>query len=178
MISILIPTRGSPDGFAIFIDSLKHFCSSLKKVEVIAKVDDDTNDYKYVDIALKKSGFKYSIFSSPRGRGYLDIPKFYSDLVKVASGSILWQLGDDLTIVRGDWVQQLMSTRNVVSGNVYLAYCYYARSLEKLERGWGFRGRFNAIPIVSREFYDKLKILETGEVQLDEFIGGIAKEMP
>ena len=71
MISILTPTRNSPKEFQSLI-------SNKSLVEVLIKIDDDTDDRKYVESTMRRSGFKYIISSSPRGKGYLDIYKYRS----------------------------------------------------------------------------------------------------
>jgi len=177
MISILTPTRNSPREFRSLITSLIRRCSNKSIVEVLIKIDDDTDDRKYVESTMRRSGFKYTILSTKRGKGYLDINKYLDELAKISKGSILWLIMDDIVVVRGDWVKCLMSTRDRISDNIYIAYSKCASTRLQLSQN-KFRGSGNGVPIVSREMYTKLGCFGIDGVPFDSYIRGISNSLP
>ena len=177
MISILTPTRNSPTEFKSMVDSLVKTCSNKSLVEILVKIDDDTDDIKYVESTLKRSGFKYTILSSPRGRGILDIPKYVDELFKISIGLIVWGIADDIIITTGDWVKDLMSTRDRIQDNIYIAYPKYASKMSQA-RNNKFRGSGNGTPVLSREMYNKLSDYGILDIPFDCYIRGISNAVP
>ena len=174
MISILTPTRNSPIEFKSMVDSLVETCSNKLLVEILVKIDDDTDDRKYVENTLKGSGFQYAILSSPRGRSNpLDMPRYVDELFKISKGLIVWVFPDDVVIINGDWVKHLMDTRNKVTDNIYIVYSKYASKMSQA-RSSKFRGSGNGIPILSREIYNRMGGYGRNNVPADCYIRGIS----
>jgi hypothetical protein len=86
---------------------------------VLVKFDTDIPIDAYRDVLLDSS-FRFKILAYPRFHGYWDQHLFANDLVKIASGVLVWHIGDDLRIVSGDWFKWFMSTRNKFKDNIYV----------------------------------------------------------
>ena len=177
MISVLVPTRNASVQFESLIHSLSTQCEDKSMIEILVKVDDDTTDSRYANYIPKCWGFKnYRVLSSPRGRGYLDLNNYLHSLARVAQGSIFWLIMDDM-IVEGDWANAILSTRDRVPDNIFLAYSHYACSSVKW-RDKKFRTTGNANPVVSREMYEKLGHFGVEGVSFDSYLRQVAGLLP
>lgn len=172
IISILIPTRGSPVSFRNTVESFAKTCVDTSRVEFLIKTDKDTKDQKYVRRVFKEFPFTYEILNSPRQNGYVDLPRFFNDLAKLSNGMFLWLISDDVQIIQGNWVKEIFRSRGVISDNLFIAYAKFAISADKL-RQKRFRETGNGCPIVTRELYDRLQCFSVNEIQCDVFLRGL-----
>ncbi len=111
LISVLLPTRGRPQGLCESLDSLHSLAGWKTSMEFLLKVDDD--DPATLDAARKIGAVlapgQMRIFSSPRGRGYADIHHWTNELARQALGDWLLIWNDDALMAMEKWDQMIAS---------------------------------------------------------------------
>jgi len=117
-ISLLIASRiegNKNHNLELLLDDLRAKCSDLENFEVLIKFDDDDDLLCYIDefdAFLNLSGIKCKVLVSPRGRGYADVHKGYSELMQLVSPSsfIIGAIADDFRVITQDWDKILIDT--------------------------------------------------------------------
>ena len=179
MISVMIPTRNSLDNLQQCISSLVKFCTQMDKVEYIVKVDNDTNDAKFIKKIFRKipSGEHciYKIINSSRREGYVSIPEYFEEMINISEGKILWPFSDALIVAKGDWVSRLLSLDVSSKDGIYIAYFKYSSTKHKYAVGKYIQ--IGAAPAFSKKIYDSLGYLSLRGVQVDIFLRNIFKFM-
>lgn len=150
LISIIFPSTNAEKNITDTLASLSSSCSCRQDVEIIIKIDPGDNTGKYAD-ALNRSGFSYKILQYDRLGKYNDVHLFNSDCAKIANGSIIWTLGDDVAI-SGDWHRFVSLSRNIFPDNIYVLY-FKEHRLKKNKTTSKVGISF---PLISREFYNRL----------------------
>ncbi len=144
-ISLIVPSVN----FKLFTKlykSLVDRCSNPKRVELLLKLDSTKNVQEFYNLA-DQSLFDFKILIYPQYHGRFSLHHFFNDLGAISSGSILWLLNDDATVVGGeDWYQALMRTRDVYRDNIYCVMVPF----DKDEKGRGMI----PTPAISREWYN------------------------
>lgn len=103
LVSILIPSRGRPEGFNKAVRSIRETASDMSRVEILARLDHcdpRLADYRF--------GSDIHVRIGVRGRGYPDLNLWYTELDKMASGLFCWMLNDDVTIEGNGWDGQIL----------------------------------------------------------------------
>lgn len=116
LVSFLIPSINKP-AFVKTIECLKNTCSNIDVVEILTKIDMESDIPFYEDI-LQKSGFDYKILCSPVS-GYTNIGVFHNEMAAVSQGDLVFIFGDDLFVQYGDWIKELENTRTLFRDNIY-----------------------------------------------------------
>ena len=109
--SVLIPSRGNPEGLRDTIDSLST-TAPTSSFEVLVRVDDDDprlGDYRELrwgdhdaSLALPRT----ALLVGPRGAGYGDLASMFAELAAVARCQWVWPMDDDV-LVTGGWAALL-----------------------------------------------------------------------
>lgn len=149
--------------FALSIANLTETCSDKSKVEILVKIDIQS-DIEYYEDILKKYHFKHEVIYSPV-TGYLNIGDFHNDLALRSKGEIIWMLTDDFFVKHGDWVAALHETRNVYPDNIYAVYVPFHAPK------W-----FSLAPALSREWVQCLGYFTYG-FQADYWVAMIARDV-
>ncbi len=113
-ISIVLPTRGRPQGL---VESLKSILSKAKfphLIELLIKVDDD--DLETLDAVQGMSEYlvslktKSRIFVLPRNDGYWNIHDWLNQMCREASGEWIFNWSDDVLMETDEWDVGVIST--------------------------------------------------------------------
>lgn len=110
LVSILIPTRGRPQGLVESIASCWNNAAEKHLLEFILKVDEDDDATQSAVHQLMAKGLKIGGGVSPRGRGYPDMPLWVDAMCREAKGDWLFLFNDDAKIVTPGWDQHLLHT--------------------------------------------------------------------
>lgn len=107
-VSIMIPTRGRPDGVLRTIESIRN-TTSPERVEIILRGDDD--DPSFTDLEDKydaEPGWENVYFiTGPRFEGYKSLDKFYEECSAMAIGAWLMMFNDDTLTEGKAWDEEL-----------------------------------------------------------------------
>lgn len=102
LVSICIPTRGNLSGLGKTIKSFQDTAHDPTRVEFILKFDDDEpSGLLFHDLP----GFK--VVFSPRGQGYIEMPRFAAECFAIAKGTWCVLTDDDVWIEGQGWDEQL-----------------------------------------------------------------------
>jgi len=93
MISILLPTRGRPEGFKRFIDSVKQTISNKEEIEVLVGIDNDDTSTRQYDF----TGCR--VFEGPR----CSPTKWCNALAEHAGGDVFVPMSDDIICETQGW---------------------------------------------------------------------------
>jgi glycosyltransferase involved in cell wall biosynthesis len=100
LVSVLLPSRGRPEGLCRCIDSLYSLARDKSCLEFILKLDDD--DKKTIEVYEKMKGMvNIRAEISPRGKGYLQMHEWVNRLALQAKGDWLIIWNDD-AVLAGD----------------------------------------------------------------------------
>lgn len=102
LISILIPTRGRPDLLTAAMDSC-YSLSCYKDLEFILKIDADDVPTQETAQRMIAGGLPVRTLITDRGRGYLDMPLWVSEMSRMAKGDWLFLFNDDARVETQDW---------------------------------------------------------------------------
>lgn len=141
-ISLLLPARDKESNIKIMLESFCRTCSNLDSVELLVKVDSD-KPIDPINKILMDSPIRYKLVTFPRYHGYWDQHYAVNDLCRIARGKMLWWIGSDVTILKGDWFDTIWSTRNCFKDNIYAVHIgEYPR-----------RPKTAPLPLVSKEWF-------------------------
>ncbi len=102
-ISIILPTRGRPEGMHTFINSAFDNCDNKDNVELFIRIDsDDVDSIEYCKTRLRKD-IDVKVVIGSRGKGYFSIHTFMDELWPLAEGSLLALMSDDITCETKGW---------------------------------------------------------------------------
>lgn len=99
--AILIPTRKRVDRFWKTFKSI-HDTATSKDYQVVVRIDDDDEESN----ECIRSNKRIQVLSGPRGRGYGDLNKMYTQCALATDADFVWIMNDDCT-VEGDWMERL-----------------------------------------------------------------------
>lgn len=171
LVSFLIPSINK-ESFVKSIECLKNTCSNISLVEVLIKIDIETDTPFYEDI-LQKSGFDHRILCSPVS-GYTNIGVFHNEMAAVSQGSLLIPYADDLFMEHGDWVKELEYTRTIYPDNLYAVALLCGQGLygsHKYEKPW-----FSVCSGITKEWLQCLGYIAFG-YQIDYWIALVARDI-
>lgn len=106
LISILFCTRGRPQGLREAVQALEDRAGDRNQIEYVFKVDDDDLETLQVIKELGSGPLlgRATLLTSPRGRGYAEIPGWLNEMGKVARGDWLFIYNsDDSLMISQDW---------------------------------------------------------------------------
>ncbi len=136
--SFLIYTRKRVERLKRTLDSIEWTANNADSYQVVIWVDvDDDETLDYVETLPAP---RYKVLMGPRGRGYLDLHKFYNACAKESSGDFLFLVNDDTTIETQGWDDVLKRNLNDPP-SVYVPV---------------FDQQRNMFPIISRKVYDAM----------------------
>lgn len=145
--SIILPTRGRPQGVMALIDSINYTTSDLSKIEMIIKIDDDDLSYvESLDAINQMANFKLTIIGGHRLHGYCSLNVFVNQMTQMAEGRWLWMLNDDVRVVTHGWddiLRAIPVTRKTRMGVLRCSYPYPRPRTDYNPN--------NIFPVVSRE---------------------------
>jgi glycosyltransferase involved in cell wall biosynthesis len=133
--SLIVPTRGRPDGLRRLLDSLRHTAHTPTSIEVIAVVDEDDQEsqtFEYVGLQLKRV-----VVSPDQTMGSLNVAGY-----RAAEGRYLMLLNDDVVVRSAGWDSQLARVFEVHPDGIVLAHV----------NDLIFRDRLCTFPVLTREF--------------------------
>ncbi len=116
-ISVLTPLHENDyEEYKIAIASLAKHCTDFDKVELLVKIDSQKSR---IEQLLNNYPFKHTVVCNEL-RGYENFGIFMDQMVAQASGSLFWSFCADCQI-SGDWVKEILNTRNTFKDNIYVA---------------------------------------------------------
>ena len=104
-VSVLIPTRGRIQRLETLLASY-HRTLSDEDAELVFRVDEDdqeTRDFLFC---------KHPMVVGPRGGGYANMPTFFNELARAATGDVLMCGNDDMVFQTVDWAEQILAVAN------------------------------------------------------------------
>lgn len=105
--SILLPTRGRVEKLEQCLKSI-YDSANPSSYEVLLAIDDDDIDTRRAFSELVKKYENIYAFISPRGDGWHDLHKRYTELASKASAPWIWMFNDDCQILGQGWDLQLI----------------------------------------------------------------------
>lgn len=158
LVSVIIPSRGNPNGLCATIDSFYSLAKDKSSVEFVLKIDDD--DIETVKICEKiKQLIDVKVVISPRGRGWLDTHEWVNKLALQSKADWLFYAHDDVVLASGT------EGTDVASGQNWDERLLHASFLE--EATW--HGSYDVcsliVPVVGRPldsnfFFLRRKVIE------------------
>jgi hypothetical protein len=145
--SVILPTRGRPQGVLALIRSLNETTSDLERLEMIVKVDNDDATAAAGDEAWhREAKFRLTVFSDERLHGYCSLNVFVNRMAKMAEGRWLWMLNDDVTVVTQGWDDILRAIPETRQARMGVLRCSYPYPPPRSDYNPN-----NIFPVVSRE---------------------------
>jgi hypothetical protein len=117
LVSVLLPTRGRPDGVCESVDSLYSLAEDKALIDFIFKIDSDDEETLKLCQRLEKI-IPLKTLISPRGKGYSDMHLWVNDLSALATGDWLFLFNDDAKMVTPKWDQILLTLSAENPGSV------------------------------------------------------------
>lgn len=115
MISVLLPSRGRPEGLLRMLDSLYRNATHRRFVEVLVRTDeDDPKRFEYLQIHDHPVNF----INGPRAL----LSECWNECAKYARGEILLHAGDDITFDTPGWDQLVRDTFAQYPDRILFAY--------------------------------------------------------
>lgn len=99
LISVIIPSRGRPEGLLQSLKSLQRRASGRVRVEYLVKLDHDD----WGSIAWLPELRDCKVLLSDKRAGYADLHYFVNDLARLARGKWVWLLNDDSEVLTDGW---------------------------------------------------------------------------
>lgn len=99
LVSVLLPARGRPDGFARALGSLCRLARDSRRVEVLARVDND-DPTAYPETMPEFA--RYVLVRGPR-LGYRHVFEHFNELAGIARGDWLVNWNDDVEMLTTYW---------------------------------------------------------------------------
>lgn len=106
-VSVLIPTRGRVERLRTLIDSFKRTVKN-DNAELVFKIDPD--DQESAEFLLPTPGV--ITLTSERGRGYLEMPRYFNEMSDIATGDVLMCGNDDMVFRTEDWPTLILKAAN------------------------------------------------------------------
>ena len=138
-----------PDRFEDCVKQLTETCTRPEIVEILVKTDSEIQDMHRFQEILLASPFDHRILCSPKLNEYWSLYAFLNQLAKLARGEVFWFIADEIDLRSNDWVETLLSTRDVFEDNIYLFN----------PRGAKTPPKFTGLPAISKEWFDVLGFL-------------------
>lgn len=157
LVSILIATRGRPEGLFKSVESLFNTAKNKTCFEIIFKIDeDDEPTLKMVESMEKIPALSIKKIISPRGRGYPDFHHWINYLSFIARGDWLFLFNDDALMTTMGWDEELeyLFPRQTWCGMNEICYLVSTKS--------------NDFPFIRRGTVDVLGYLSLDFVGIDE----------
>jgi len=135
--------------FELMCDTLLSSSNTFDDVEILLKTDDHTDIEKYFKI-LDNSIFKYKILIYPPLNRILSNHIAYNNLYGISSGELIWAIGPDCRIIRGDWRRSILKIldKKMYKDNIF-------NIAVPMDNGKGYK-QICGINIVTREWCDVL----------------------
>jgi len=167
-ISILATTIDF-EQFKEMCESLFHSSSNFNDVEMLLKVDDLVNIDKYHEY-LSRSIFKYKILIYPSFYKRMSCFHFYNDLYGISSGKLIWAIGSDCGIAKGDWHKSLSKfiNKKIYKDNIY-------NIAVPMDNGKGYK-QICGINIVTREWCEIMGCLSPLP-NIDRWLSELSKKI-
>lgn len=105
--SILLPTRGRIQKLERCLKSI-YASANPSNYEVLLAIDDDDAESRRNFGELERKYENIYAFISPRGNGWRDLHKRYTELATKASAPWIWMFNDDCEILGQGWDMQLV----------------------------------------------------------------------
>lgn len=142
--SLLLPTRGRPDGLRKTLESY-YVGVPEGSIETLLAVDTDDEATIKTACWLQETYPNVRTFIGDRMRGYLDLHLRVNDLNREAKGYWIWIANDDAVLSGTRWVEKLAMCPD---GCVHPEFCELGGSLYLRDANGGF-------PVVPRSFWEK-----------------------
>lgn len=109
MISVLIPSRGRPDGLRDAVESLILNASSPDNVEILVAIDPDDGPVhtKAIELEKRHSASTIRVMVTPERYGYAQLYRYYNALAERAKGDWLLLFNDDALMTTQDWDERI-----------------------------------------------------------------------
>lgn len=107
LVSAIIPTRGRVQGVFETMTSMYETASHPRRIEFVLKVDSDDHESvsKFVNLAQTR------LVVTPRGAGYMDMPRFVGEACDKATGQWCFLIDDDSWLQGEGWDDQLAAIK-------------------------------------------------------------------
>lgn len=96
------------DGFMKFYNNFLSKCSDSSMIELLVKVDSSDDINLYEDL-LREKNIKYKFIVYPVFNLRHSMHLFFNDLSSIASTNLIWAVGEDIEVRRGDWFKSILS---------------------------------------------------------------------
>lgn len=115
LVSVLLPSRGRPQGLLHAASSLIVRCDNPACIEILIRLDDDDSE------SQDTAGWLQSVFgettaikviTGPRRGGYDSLHEFVEEMCAVARGDFLFLFNDDLTMDTEGWDTEIARFRD------------------------------------------------------------------
>ena len=106
LVSAIIPTRKRPEGLAKTMSSMLSTATKPDRIQFVLKFDDD-------DPQRNTTFFQGKVVISPRGSGYIEMPRFVREACDQADGDWCFLIDDDSWIEGNGWDEQLAAIEPV-----------------------------------------------------------------
>ena len=108
IVSILIPTRGRPEGVLRTIESIRN-TTKPENVEIILRGDDDDSSFEGLESKydLEPDWENVHFITGPRFEGYNSLAQFYEECSAAANGDWIMMFNDDTLAEGKGWDEEL-----------------------------------------------------------------------
>ena len=116
LVSVLLPSRGRPQGLLHAVSSLIAKCDNPSCVEILIRLDDDDDSGTQDAAGWLQSVFlettAIEVITGPRRGGYGSLHEFVDEMCAVAHGDFLFLFNDDLTMDTQGWDTEIARFRD------------------------------------------------------------------
>jgi hypothetical protein len=164
--SVLCSIRGKR--LRSHLDTLK----DKNDIEVLLKIDSDDDPFDHIKYLRKNDFCKIIIYGE--SSGYNDLHLFYTDLCKLAQGSMLWIFYDDIMVLSDNWIDKLRLVYDIFDDHI-VACVFNTKIINKYGN---FRDAeiYKSI-IVSKEWFQCCSEYISPTCDIDGYLVAVGKKL-
>ena len=111
-VSVLVPTRGRVERLRKLIESFEQTHNGVAQMVFRVDEDDpDTRDYLF-ERCFPQALSPYRVVVGPRLEGYRSLPRFFNQMLSVATGDVLMCGNDDMVFRTAGWPALILNAAN------------------------------------------------------------------